>query len=214
LQPSAELRWFWPNTLPTEVQAWYFAAETVGGGGLRRDEYFIGSGHSELGIKRRDVRPENPTPLIEIKGLVDVIKPGLELRSGNAGLELWSKWACSGIDFSAGNSLYLNKRRWLRKFSISGQIITEVPLDIMEKPLDANVVLPFEGCNVELTKVALDGSAETEWFTFGLEAFGPLHSVLHNLRQTSQHLKIGSLSDLSPEHQMSYPAWLKLVTKQ
>ena len=181
---------------------------------MRSDEYFVSSDNSEIGIKRRDVRTESPLSVIEIKGLVDVIEPGVALYNGNAGFERWIKWTCSGIDLSAGCSLHVNKTRWLRKFSICGQIVTEIPLNRKEKPADATVALPLEGCNVELTKVTWDEGRGAEWFTVGFEAFGALGSVELNLRQTSEHLKLRTLLGLSTEHLMNYPKWLRMLTNQ
>ena len=121
MQPSAEIRWFWRDAVPPGVHEWFFSPEIVGGGRLRVDEYFVTSDKSEVGIKRRDVRPESPLGAIEIKGLVEVIEPGVKLYNGNAGLERWIKWTCSGIDLAAGCSLRVDKTRWLRKFAISEQ---------------------------------------------------------------------------------------------
>ena len=80
--------------------------------------------------------------------------------------------------------------------------------------MDATVVLPLEGCNVELTKVTWDGAGGTEWFSVGFEAFGAFGSVEQNLRQTSEHLKLGQLVGLSTEHMMNYPKWLRVLTNQ
>ena len=211
MQPSAEIRWFWPNNVPPRVRDWYFEAAVVGGGSLRRDEYLVGSGLTEIGIKRRDVRPGSPLRVIEIKGLVDVVEPGLDLGSGNAKMERWLKWTCPSIDFSADRSLNVDKTRWLRKFSICEQTVTEIPLNTGEKPIDTTVSLPLEGCNVELTKITLDRIAGTEWFTVGMEAFGELDSVVRNLRQVADLLNLRTLPGLTSEHQMNYPTWLRML---
>jgi hypothetical protein len=55
-------------------------------------------------------------------------------------------------------------------------------LQLNERPL-SGAPLPKHGCNVELTKVLLDGD-QRQWWTLGFEAFGDLDCAPLNLHRT------------------------------
>lgn len=85
---SAELRWFWKDTLPEGLNAW-FGAERVEP--LRTDVYLRDSSQSELGLKRREHR-------FEVKGLIARLG---EVDEGpfHGALQLWSKWELEHLRF-------------------------------------------------------------------------------------------------------------------
>ena len=87
---------------------------------------------------------------------------------------------------------------------------SEIPLDGFEQPL-VNQALPDLGCNVELTQIVLpDGK---DWWTFGFEAFGKLTSVSDQLTTVANYLVTRNVPVFEYGIEASYPAWLRLVTK-
>ena len=195
---SAEMRWFWPNQCPTELEKWFFdASPGAGGGQLRRDEY-LRLNNPELGIKKRGSKPG-----VELKGLVSILRyPELMFLAPYG--ELWCKWTSNAMDVPGTNSIVTEKVRWLRKIDTSGTAALEIPIGPDEAPL--NGALPKEGCNLELTKVEIIGISGS-WWTFCFEAFGDLASAPKNLQIAVKHAGSNSFPHLSGDF-LSYPAWL------
>jgi hypothetical protein len=78
-------------------------------------------------------------------------------------------------------------------------------LQLDERPLSG--AFPQHGCNVEITKVLLDGDPR-QWWTLGLEAFGDLDSAPYNRQRTVEFLVSGSFPLPTSGDFLSYPSWL------
>ena len=199
MQVSAEIRYWWRNAAPAGLADWFSAGEfPPGGGGTRVDEYLKQPGQVELGIKRRGEKPG-----VEIKGLVAL---GRERTAGPfpGRVEIWSKWTSAVLRIDPA-AIAISKQRWLRKFDTGAGAAREVALDERESPASGEP-LPHEGCNAEWTILRRpDG---VQWWTLGLEAFGPLDSVVRNFETGIAALATRQPPELRPDLVASYPAWL------
>lgn len=120
---SAELRWFWRETLPPGLEQWFRSGTlTPGGGNSRDDEYLVDPLQSELGVKKRSGMSG-----IEIKGLVEVrtVLPGP--FSGR--VQIWTKWTSHVITIDHLPRIVVRKTRWVRKYDTSGSAVHELELD-------------------------------------------------------------------------------------
>jgi hypothetical protein len=170
---SAGRRWFWQNECPAELRRWFCETPPAPGGGeLRTDQYLLLTDQSEISIKRR-----GETPDVEIKGLVATLRN--ERGSFAPHVELWCKWRVRASAQEITEKVIVRKVRWLRTYDASSAAIVEIPLQLNERPL-SGAALPQQGCNVELTKILLDGDPR-QWWTLGFEAFGDLDSAPVNL---------------------------------
>ena len=201
MQLSAEIRYFWMESVPLEIKDWYFVGNQqpfpAGGGGTRVDEYFRDPSQNELGAKRRGGGSG-----IELKGLVAYAD--FELASPFQGqVEIWAKWATMAIEICGNTTISVEKRRWLRKLDMGGPAPIEIPLDSEGGPIGNNRS-PDEGCNVELVELRLiEGDI---WWTFALEAFGTKAKT--NLRLAAEALSMRHPPTFSPQVVASYPTWL------
>jgi hypothetical protein len=200
---SAELRWFWPNQCPRELERWFFdASPGAGGGQLQCHEYLRPQNEPELGIKKRGSKPG-----VELKGLVSILRyPELMFLAPYC--ELWCKWKSNAIDVPRTNSMATEKVRWIRKIDTSGPAALEIPVGPDEAPLNGGL-LPKEGCNLELTKVEIVG-VSGRWWTFCFEAFGDIESAPKNLQMAAKHAGSNSFPHPNGDF-LSYPAWLSKV---
>lgn len=171
----------------------------------RTDRYFVDAWQSELGIKNR-----GGTSGIEIKGLVAA--PVAEMcRAPFVGpVDLWTKWAASGIELDADRVIDVAKRRWQRAFDAT----TRTPVDVSELIpawFRGTIAPPAQGCNVEITRVAVDGQGV--WWTFGFEAYGRLDSVVADLDAVAEIMAGRDAPPLHAAMCQSYPAWLRDVAQ-
>lgn len=192
MQVSAEQRWFWHDTCPSEIVSWFHESEVPAGGGPpgRTDRYFLQDGGSQLSIKERNIGAGEPAR-IEIKGLI--------ARFPRNSVELWGKWPCASTP--TGSSVCVHKTRWMRLYSLDGWGC-EVRLDENETPI-GNASRPSTGCQVELAKVTLEDH-EGEWWTLGFEAFGDLSSAPLVLTRALDLLR----PPLSDGEMLNYPQFL------
>jgi hypothetical protein len=202
VQLSAELRWFW-DADPGEVHAW-FLAEAVhgcaaGGGEERTDEYGVDPGQTELRAKVRGGGGGG----VEVKGLVAVEDDAAVQPPFRGPVEVWAKWRSEAITLP--RRVVTVKLRRLRKLDTTGQMPVEVPLGRDEQPLDSGTKPPPIGCNVELTRVRVEGGT---WWTLGFEAFGDLATVRASLVATADLFAARRPPALGGGRAMSYPAWL------
>jgi len=146
---------------------------------------------------------------VEIKGLVAVLDPPIQVGPVFGNIEVWTKWTTEALHLEGLRTATIRKTRRLRKFDLSGPSIREIRLGPNELPVVNPEVLPSEGCNVELTCVRIDLVA-TRWITLGCEAFGTLHSVESNLRRTVKDFA-NAAPALARAAAKSYPAFLRDV---
>lgn len=193
MQVSAEIRWFWRNNPPAGFETWFRREDAHGCPSsdeeARTDVYFRDAEQTELGIKRRGASAG-----VEIKSLVSTVYDGVAAAPFKGPVEIWTKVKTKPLDFAASVALW--KTRWLRTFDTSSTAPTEVPPG---RPG------PSVGCNLELTRVTVDGDT---WWTIGFEAFGPLATVHESLRATANVLAARRPPVLTDGLYASYPAWL------
>jgi hypothetical protein len=60
---------------------------------------------------------------------------------------------------------------------------------------------------MELTRLSIPTDPE-EWWTFGLEAFGPFAAVESCLRKTVDFLARAAVPPIRGGRELSYPGWL------
>jgi len=200
---SAELRWFWPGSLPGGVEAWFEGGPVPPGGGQSRvDEYLVDPGQTEVGLKKRGASAG-----VEIKGLVG---HGRDTPAPFAGrVEIWSKWNSRRLAIDGLPRVRVRKRRLVRKFDTAAGTVSEVALDADERVTGDPDRRLDRGCQLELVAIALGGEADN-WWSIGLEAFGELSTVADSLDATLSHLSAGAPA-LTGGLGLSYPAWLSKV---
>jgi hypothetical protein len=207
MQVSAEVRWFWEESLPTGLDDWFHSGIAVfqpGGGLPRLDEYLLDIGQIELGVKKRGEKPG-----IEIKGLLRTLPSPVQFGSLAGSIQLWGKWTTTALQIDGLRTVATQKTRWLRKYDATRSVISEIELDQRELP--ARTALPSQGCNVEIASIAVDNLSK--WWTLGCEAFGPFERIERIIRQTLDHL--GPMNvPLLRGLELSYPAWLSRFATQ
>jgi len=201
MRVTAEMRWFWPDKCPSELERWFFNPLPQAGGGQTRCDEYVASNSSELGIKKRGSKAG-----LELKGLIGTSRCQ-ELAPLGPHYELWCKWTSSDVLLNSTNVLVTKKLRWVRKLNTSGSVVLEVPLGTDEVPLDGCWVQ--EGCNLTLTNVQILGVAG-QWWTFCFEAFGDLQSAPNNLKAATNYASSAALPSPNGAF-LSYPAWLSEV---
>jgi hypothetical protein len=204
MQNSAEIRWFWHESLPTGIESWFHSGSFAPGGKQsppRVDEYLLDFGQTEIGLKKRGSKTG-----IEVKGLVATLSEPISIEPFSGQIQLWTKWTMESLRLNGLKTIRTFKKRRLRKYAIDGSL-REIQLGPDEVPDDPTEKLPEQGCNVELTAVSFAETGPT-WWTIGFEAFGPFHSVEQNLRRTLHHLAGPNVPKLTSGQELSYPAWL------
>jgi hypothetical protein len=201
MQVSAELRWFWKDSLPPGADAWFRGGPfPPGGGRLRIDEYLADMTQTELGVKTRGGGRS-----VEIKGLVAL---GRDVPAPFAGrVQIWSKWISPRLTIDPLPRVALTKTRWVRKFDTAGDQAVEIALGGDERPLGAQPP-PESGCQLELA--VIDGAGHGRWHSIGFEAFGALKTVEQSLERTLTVLA-GSAPSCETGLNLSYPEWLASV---
>lgn len=198
---TAEVRWFFPGRIPSEVHDWFATAASVNEPPARRiDKYLMLPGVATLGVKLRQQR-------LEIK-LRSFEYGEVQLNERVSGrLERWRKWslglgqedhALSEIMNQANGWLDVHKERMLSRYALERKIDV-VPLDAGD---DAN-----SGCHVELTAIEAYGQI---WWTIAFESFGEEYVLGHNLARVSERIFSTGTPPLLPiSHSCSYPQWLQ-----
>ena len=194
---SAELRWFWKDSLPDAIEPWFRLRELAPGGGVPRvDEYLVDPAQPELGLKKRGGGYG-----VELKGLVTLGRP---LRGmSNAPAQVWAKWLSETLTIDHLPRVRIRKTRWLRKFDTSGPQVTEIRLDASQSR--AVLARIPRGCFSELSALGVD-DGPTSWWTVAFEAFGELDTVEDSLQRTLDHISLPP--QLAGGLVMSYPEWL------
>lgn len=210
---SAEIRWFWRDSAPAQLEGWFRTKEShpfVAGGGDedgRTDDYVIIPDQTELGLKKRG----GPKGGVQVKSLVEARLSILGFPPFIGPTEIWTKVDVIALSIERQPLLSIKKQRWLRKFDTQGSMPVEIELDSAEHPKDKRA-LPPNGCNVEFTKVTVQPTKQ-EWWTFGFEAFGSLSNIKNSLDASACVLSLRSPPPLTGGVLMSYPRWLTEILK-
>jgi hypothetical protein len=189
---SAELRLFWFDHKPAELENWFLDAAIhqldAWGPEIRTDVYLPDS-QIELGVKTRGQNAG-----VEVKGLI--AKPGdtLEFASYQIPIEFWCKWPSQKLAFDTQTGVTMHKQRWLRKFNTA-----------TARPSEARESMPEIGCNVEWTIVTLSGAI---CWTFGFEAFGHRNDVEKSLRSVARVMSGRNPPNSPGAAILSYPAFI------
>ena len=210
---TAEVRWFFEGPIPDEIERWFYRSSLAHHAGPREDYYLLLPASLGLGLKLREGR-------LEMKTLVE--SRGIRAFTANAvgKVQVWKKEAYGGpavkeferLRSSAPNLwLAVRKERTLRRFSLEGASIIEVPADR---------VFLRDGCNAELAKVIVDGSA---YWSFNFEAYGNPERVEDYVQQAAVHVlnddrrphlfktSASSADSYSAANSRSYVEWLVSV---
>lgn len=206
MQVSAEIRWFSHGIVPRAFKDWFCNNQTnygsaAGGVKVRVDRYLHDRRQVELGIKLRGGKSG-----VEVKGLVAVISHPLTVGPFEGKIEIWTKWTTEALELPPNSLLAIEKRRWLRKFDTTAQVVREIPLNSDERPLNQDP-LPNLGCNVELTEIKLPN--DDIWWTFSFEAFGTIDDVENSIRNTAALIVTRQPVGFEKALTASYPTWLK-----
>ncbi|MCC5634257.1 hypothetical protein LC593_00020 [Nostoc sp. CHAB 5844] len=198
---TIELRWFYPGTIPTEIEEWFpqnCSPEK------REDWYLYAPGCNYLGIKLRQERLEVKWRKAEL----GVVRFG-ELIEGKA--EKWGKWMCSdstGESFQPamvfGNSIWVNvqKVRRLQYYQILAHSSVQAVAN------DENI---DNSCSVEITQLLIQ---EQAWWSLALEAVGEYSHLLENLRATASCVFNNyRASKLIAANSYAYPQWVELILR-
>ena len=202
MYPTAEIRWFYPGTVPSEVEANFGEGSgAVEDEPSREDHYLSLPSMDGVGIKLREGR-------IEIKKRTQREGPTY-LGEGAAGvLEHWRKWsfplAESGITSSIATAtaswISVEKERLLRTYGLTSEKRV-VPCSSEEAP--------SQGCEMELTDVRVE---DRVWWTLAFEAFGKESCLRENLLLVIQHvLTSRDLPPLSAKTSCGYAEWLARI---
>lgn len=199
--PTAEVRWFFEGPVQADIGQWFSLGGLALHAAPREDHYLLFPAPLGLNVKLREGR-------LEIKSLVGA--PGLRTFATDiAGhVELWEK-RISGdaavVEFEKLRAsaphlwITVGKERTLRTFSLEGDALQEVA---------AGTILLPNGCNVELTTIAVEGAA---CWSFGFEAYGEPSRVEAHLQKVAGHIFADDHRPAYPfpaANSRSYPEWL------
>jgi hypothetical protein len=197
---SAELRWFWKDAVPPEIERWFRSGDYPPGGGTPRvDEYLVDHDQTELGVKKRGGGKG-----VELKGLVSLGRQATSPFDGR--VQIWTKWNLDALTIDHLPRASITKTRWLRKFDTSGRDVAEVQLDASERPVGPESRPLVRGCQFELVTLAVDDE-KASWRSVGFEAFGEVGTIEDSLDRTLAHLRPGA-PDFAGGLSLSYPEWL------
>jgi len=203
---SVEVRWFFEGPIPDEMGQWF------GRGGLflkaapREDHYVLFPAPLGLNVKLREGR-------LEIKSLVKTLGARSFAADVAGNVQIWQKRSGGDVAFKAFERLRtgsphlwvaVTKERTLRKFSPDGASMKEVA---------AGTVFLSVGCNVELTKIAVKGSA---FWSLAFEAYGDPAGGEESLVRVADRVladKHRPRNPLSIANSRSYPEWLESLKK-
>jgi len=199
--PTAEVRWFFEGPVPADLETWFGLGGLAQHAAPREDRYLLFPPPLGLNVKLREGR-------LEVKSLVGA--PGLRTFDADiaGNIELWEKriyGEAADVEFEKLHSsaphlwIAVGKERTLRTFSLESASMQEVA---------AGKVLLANGCNVELTKITVDGAA---CWSFGFEAYGEPSRVEGHLQKVAGHLFADNRRPPNPfpaADSRSYLEWL------
>ena len=198
--PTAEVRWFSRGVIPEDVLAWfvsdfpYLEVQPP-----RVDAYFPLITDDGVGIKLRERR-------IEIKQRYGDLGT-MALAAGVVGFpELWRKWAFGLVAYGGDPGepdgwISVQKTRLVRNYAFLPGLDTPRAVP--------GTFAPARGCSMELTEVAVNGTA---WWTAGFEATGAESELASTLEIVARHALASSEKlRLGLDYCYGYPRWLQEV---
>lgn len=206
---TAELRWFYPGTVPAAVKRW-FEAEVLGpplSPPASREDLYLAADCPDLGLKLREERLELKLRRRQL-GAWQIseawVPPSGGRVTGEA--EQWSKWSCDDSTeqpllpeaaLAQGPWIPVQKVRSQRKYRIKAG----------QTPLSVSVTAVIDqGCSLEVTALQLLGAS---WWSLAFEAFGPEAELSDTLRTTVAWVfQSYDGPELQQQASYAYPAWL------
>jgi hypothetical protein len=202
MDPSMEIRWFYPGALPGALVRW-LAAETSRPAAqpTRRDHYLRLPGNAALGIKLRQrgvevKRREGP-------GQAVALGPGV------AGLaERWRKWRfplagdgeVARFLIPPGDWVAVEKKRYLQRYRLEGVDGAEA-IDLGQGT--------ERGCEFEVSSLR---AGDAIWWSVCFEAFGRESDLERSLMVVAGQVLGGDWPlSLAAGRSYGYPAWLDEV---
>ena len=199
---TAEIRWFYPGSIPDKIYSWLkgktgFYEDQP----LRTDNYLLLPEQENLGIKLRQGR-------MEIKKRTEVhpeyIAPGIA-----GSVESWIKWSIPAeqhtdslqhILSDQAHWVAIQKNRSVQKYAI-GEYQSVIPY-----PSEG---YPKEGVMLESCELLINSQT---WWTLAIECFGPSEKVHSNLLTVIPGmLKTDSNLSLSVAYSSGYPEWISRI---
>lgn len=197
--PTAEVRWFFEGSIPTAIAQWFCRGGLLDKAAPREDHYLLFPAPLGLNIKLREGR-------LEVKSLVRARELRTFATDITGNVELWEKQiggkqAVAEFEKLRSSAPHLwiavGKERALRTFSLEGASIQEVA---------AGKIFLANGCNVELTKITVEGAA---YWSFGFEAYGEPSRVETHMQKIAGHIFADSpTATFVADNSFSYPEWL------
>lgn len=213
---SVEVRWFFSGPVPGEFEEWFCRNSAAFTASSREDLYLRFPASLGLNVKLREGR-------LEIKSLMKTLGARSFTPDVAGNVQMWKKWSGGEAAVEEFERLRtsaphlwiaVRKERTLRKFSVGGASIVEV---------DAGRFFPPEGCNIELTRITVDGTA---YWSLAFEAYGDpariegylqriAERVLSDKRRPRPFKTCSSSADaFSADNSHSYPEWLGRFSKK
>jgi hypothetical protein len=200
-----ELRWFYPGTIPEEIEVWFGQNCLIDQMQLpeeREDWYLYTPKCDFLGIKLRQGRLEVKWRQAEI----GVVGFG-ELVEGKA--EKWGKWLCddpTGESFQ--RATFLQTSSWINVQKVRYAKLYQVLPDYSTQSVATKEHID-NGCSLEVTYLIIQDHA---WWSLAFEAFGEDARLMENLQAVaSLVLNTYRGTKLQAEDSYAYPHWLGLV---
>ena len=204
--PTAEVRWFFEGPIRADIATWFGLGDLAQHAAPREDHYLLFPSPLGLNIKLREGR-------LEVKSLVGA--PGLRTFATDiaGNVELWEKRIGGDAAVAEFEKLRtsaphlwiaVGKERTLRTFSLEGDAMHEVA---------AGTVFLANGCNIELTKITVDGS---DYWSFACEAYGEPSRVEAHMQKVTGHIFADTHRPSHPfpaANSGSYPEWLERFSR-
>ncbi|RCJ32874.1 hypothetical protein A6770_18265 [Nostoc minutum NIES-26] len=202
-----ELRWFYPGTIPEDIEFWFqqnCLIDQMRSPQEREDRYLYTPECDYLGIKLRQGRFEVKWRKAEL----GVLRFG-EFVEGKA--EKWGKWLC---DDPTKESFQLaqisDSSSWVNVQKVRYSQPYQVLSNLSVQAVAANEHIT-NGCNVEITQLIIQ---EHTWWSLALEAFGEDACLMDNLRTTASWVfNTYQGAKLLAVNSYAYPHCLSLVCR-
>lgn len=182
--PSAELRWFYPGTVPQDVRQWFEGdcpGDWIEPPETREDVYLFVPGSEFLNLKHRQGRME----LKWRKAELGVLRFG-DKWEGRA--EQWVKWLCEdpGVDSMLPEDV-LERQHWIAIQKTRSRRMYRLDANRQVEPVPPDRYIECGG-GLELTQLTVKGQS---WWSLGFEVFGetrdlsvPLEAIAHAIAPT------------------------------
>ena len=189
---TAEVRWFYPGSVPEEVGAWFRALPGEPTEEARTDRYLrptdaalnLKVREGQVEVKRRDAEGD----LVRVH----------ENVTGR--IERWRKWSFDAAERTSADGAFwmtvAKARRKIRyRIEPDGQVVAHLGEERLTK-----------GCDLEVARIAIQ---DDRWWSLCLEAFGDEAAVHDTLVRTAHHVfGTGHPPRLDAAHSKGYAAWL------